>query len=157
MMSVDPTILQSVAVYDSAMEQELSDLRARVASADWNAAQSRDLVSMAQADLQKQDQMRKELKAEVAALTEAKAEVEAQLATKSEEVAKFVEGVEAELKESRERVKTLSAELEAVKADLAERTTEVTTLNAHLEAHTGATVRLNKEVSELKEALAAAA
>ena len=40
-----------------------------------------------------------------------------------------------------------------VKAELAERTEEVTQLNLHLEAHTGATVRLNKEVAELKEKL----
>ena len=52
-----------------------------------------------------------------------------------------------------EKAQALSQEMEKVKAELAERTEEVTQLNLHLEAHTGATVRLNKEVAELKEKL----
>ena len=55
--------------------------------------------------LAKQEATRKALTAEVASLQEAKAEMEAQLESKSKEVATFVDSVESELKEARERVK----------------------------------------------------
>ena len=153
---VDPAILREVAVYDSTMEAKLLELEARVASADWNAAQNRELVGKAQADLAKQEQMRVELKEQVTALEEAKADVEKQLQTKTEEVAKFAASVESEITAARKSVKELTIERNALKAELEERTTEVSTLNSHLEAHTGTTLRLNKEVAELKAALAAA-
>ena len=128
MLAVDPKVLQEVAIYDSAMEDQLRDLEARATSAESNAAQQAATIE----DLKKQ------------------------LEAKSDEVEKFVSGVEAELKSARDTAEKLSAELMSVKAELDERTGEVTTLNAHLEAHTGATMRLNKEVESLKEALAAA-
>jgi chromosome segregation ATPase len=170
LMAIDGSILREVAVYDSEMEAKIMDLEKRVQSADWNAAQQRELVGKAQADLWKQEEMRQELKTEVASLTEAKAAVEeakaavesekaaaeAQLESKSKEVATFVDTVEKELNEAREQVKTLSADLTSVKAELAERTTEVDNLNVHLEAHTSATLKLKDEVAELKKELAAA-
>lgn len=155
-MAIEPSIIRDVAVYDSAMEAKLKDLEARVQSADWNAHQNRELVGKAQADLAKQEEVRKGLTAEVATLTAAKQAIESQLETKTQEVAKFVEGVESELGEARTQVKALTTELAEVKAELAERTTEVNTLNTHLEAHVGATVRLNDEIARLKEQLAAA-
>lgn len=153
---IDPSTLQQVAVYDSEMEERLQDMQSRLDSSDWNAAQNRDLVSKAQADLEIMNERQKAMKAEVASITEAKAEVEAQLETKTSEVAKFVENVEGELNTAREQVKALTAELSQVKAELEERTTEVATMNAHVEAHTGATVRLNAEIAKLKKELAAA-
>ena len=89
-------------------------------------------------------------------MEEAKADVEKQLQTKTEEVAKFAASVESEITAARKSVKELTIERNALKAELEERTTEVSTLNSHLEAHTGTTLRLNKEVAELKAALAAA-
>ena len=153
---VDPAILREVAVYDSTMEAKVSDLEARLASADVNAQQNRDLVGKAQADLAKQDQMRKELKEQVAALEKAKADVEAQLQTKTDEVAKFVAGVETELTDARKSVKELTTEKMKLKSELDERTTEVGALNTHLEAHTAATLNLKAEVADLKKQLAAA-
>ena len=153
---VDPAILREVAVYDSTMEAKVSDLEARLASADVNAQQNRDLVGKAQADLAKQDQMRKELKEQVAALEKAKADVEAQLQTKTDEVAKFVAGVETELTDARKSVKELTVEKMKLKSELDERTTEVGALNTHLEAHTAATLNLKEEVADLKKQLAAA-
>ena len=86
----------------------------------------------------------------------AKVDLAAQLETKAEEIAKFVESVETELNEARAKVQSLTSELSAVKAELAERTVDVDNLNTHLEAHTGATRRLNAEVASLTEQLAAA-
>ena len=72
-MAIDASVLREVASYDSEKEAELRDLQARLASADWNAHQNRELVGKAQEDLAKQDQMRKALKAEVAGANEAAA------------------------------------------------------------------------------------
>ena len=153
---VDSSILREVAVYDLEMEKQVEDLKSRLQSSELNAAQNGELVGKAQADLVKQEEMRKALEAQVASLTEAKAEVEAQLKTKTEEVEKFVDSVEKELTEARESVKTLTAETAVLRADLEERTQEVGTLNLHLEAHQGVTVVLREENEELKNALAAA-
>ena len=114
-----------------------------------------DFQEFAVYDLEMEEKM-SALEAEIVSLREAKAVVEAQLETKAQEVAKFVESVEGELNEARQSVKTLTSEVTMVKAELAERTEEVANLNVHLEAHTGATTRFKAEVAELKEALAAA-
>ena len=152
-MAVSADTFRDCAIYDSEMESKLEDMKARLASAEVRETSMRDLVGKAQIDLGKQDEMRKALKAEVEELKSANEDLEAQLKTKTEEVEKFVNGVETELTQSREKAQALSQEMEKVKAELAERTEEVTQLNLHLEAHTGATVRLNKEVAELKEKL----
>ena len=152
-MAVSADTFRDCAIYDSEMESKLEDMKARLASAEVRETSMRELVGKAQVDLGKQDEMRKALKAEVAELKSANEDLEAQLKTKTEEVEKFVNGVETELTQSREKAQALSQEMEKVKAELAERTEEVTQLNLHLEAHTGATVRLNKEVAELKEKL----
>ena len=150
-MAIEPAVLREVAIYDSEKEEEIQDLRARLASADWNAHQNRELVHQAQQDLQKQEDMRKTLKAEIASLKDGMAEAEAKLQTKTDEV----DSVQKELKAAGKSVTTLMAELSTVKAELAERTTEVIALNQHLEAHAGATERLKREVDELKAAASA--
>ena len=152
-MAVDPAILREVAIYDSEKEADIQDLQARLASAEWNAHQNRELVSKAQDDLQRQEDMRKMLKAEVSTLKDGMAEAEAKLETKTEELA----SVQKELTSAGKSVTTMMAELSAVKAELGERTTEVSTLNQHLEAHSGATERLRREVEELKAAQSAVA
>ena len=98
-----------------------------------------------------------DLTARLASAEAAKADVAKALETKTAEVEKFVDSVEAELTAARESVKTLTEELKSARAELEERTTEVGALNQHLEAHTGATLRYKKEVEELQEALALAA
>ena len=122
-MAIEPAVLREVAIYDSEKEEEIQDLKARLASAD---------SSLSEATL----------------LLDGMAEAEAKLQTKTEEV----DSVQKELKAAGKSVATLMAELSTVKAELAERTTEVITLNQHLEAHAGATARLKREVDELKAA-----
>ena len=82
-----------------------------------------DFQEFAVYDLEMEEKM-SALEAEIVSLREAKAVVEAQLETKAQEVAKFVESVEGELNEARQSVKTLTSEVTMVKAELAEQLQE---------------------------------
>lgn len=97
-----------------------------------------------------------QMEAALAERDEQLASLKAELETKSQEVLKFTDSVEGELKDAREKAKEAAKKLTDLGEELKESKETVAMLNMHIEAHIGATTRLNREVAELKEALAAA-
>ena len=132
-VAIDAATLQEVCVYDSMMEERLEALEEKAAAAEAREAQA--TAKLADAEARATD-------------------ATALVANKTAEVQLFVETVEGELTDTREKLKLSEEKVKALTADLSERTDEVTMLNTHLEAHTGATIRLNEENAALKAQVA---
>ena len=134
-MAIDPETLNAVAVYDSAKEVELKDLRARVISADLSAAQQRELVGKAQEDLWKQNDMMKALKDDVAAAKAEAAAAEDEVAAAKAEAA----AARADAAAARAEAAAAQDEVAAAKAEVAAAQAEVQSTKELLEtATTGA-------------------
>ena len=82
------------------------------------------------------------MEAKVASLTAELESVKAELKTKSEEVEKFVDQVETQIKDSGKELEAARAKISTLSNELKEREEEVAMINTHLEAHTATSIRL---------------